>query len=61
MTINNQDITSNDLGIFVEEHEAIIAKLFLIKHGDNVLFNTSVSQWAVLLTEFGYKQRKPTK
>lgn len=61
MTINNQDIISDDLGIFVEEHEAIIAKLFLIKHGDNVLFNTSLSQWAVFVDGVWLQAEKANK
>ena len=61
MTINNQDIISDDLGIFVEEHEAIIAKLFLIKHVDNVLFNTSVSEWAVFVDGVWLQAEKANK
>ena len=61
MTINTQDITGKDLGIFVDEHEAIIAELFLINHGENLVFNTSVSQWAVFVEGVWLQAEKANK
>jgi len=61
MTMNTQDITGKDLGIFVDEHEAIIAELFLINHGENLVFNTSVSQWAVFVEGVWLQAEKANK
>ena len=61
MTINTQDIIRKDLGLFVEKHEAIIAELFLINHGENLLFNTSVSQWAIFVEGVWLQAEKADK